>query len=314
MIRVSVVIPTYNRRKALLRAIESIRAQSIQVHEIIVVDDGSTDDTADYLAAAVSPVVYLRTKNRGVSSARNIGIHKASCEWVAFLDSDDTWAPDKLERQQALITNTGCVLCFTGCSNEDGERLDDLPLMTSEGANEDFQAPKCDVAFFRHPRHPFVQSALVRRDALISAGLFDESLRVAEDTKLLYRLVMDHGFAAVIAPLVTICRGRSIPGLSDEMDPLLAARRFECYTRVQAEFYWALIGRNTTAAEILRRNHGYFVSRWAELAAVNGDHQLARSLGREASLGRGGFKSRLRGLLTLLSPRLIRGYTRRKWK
>ncbi len=315
MPKISVVIPTYNRRAQVLEAVASVRAQTVDVFEIVVVDDGSTDDTADHFKSQDGPVSYHRTENRGVSAARNFGVHMAKGEWIAFLDSDDEWHPEKLARQIACMENTGAVVCFTGCENEEGERLDDLAVMDPGLAETGSAAyPSSDDRFFLHPRHPYVQSALVERRALISAGLFDETLRVAEDTKLIYRLVMRHGYAALNDPLVKICRKRNTRGLSDDDDPAVAAVRYQCYARVQAEFYWPMLVRSAAAARVFRSNHGYFVSRWAELACILGEMSLARTLGREGLFSGGDLKTRIRSLLILISPAAFAILVRRKWR
>ena len=101
---VSVVIPVYNGERFLGEAIDSIRAQSYRPLEIIVVDDGSTDGTAR-VAKSYSPVVYVYQANSGQAAARNHGVELASGEFLAFLDADDVWMPDKLSRQMAAIAS-----------------------------------------------------------------------------------------------------------------------------------------------------------------------------------------------------------------
>lgn len=96
---ISVVIPTYNRRELIVEAIESVLAQTYSDFEIIVVDDGSTDDTAERLRPYMNRVQYVVQRNRGVAAARNAGIQLAQGEFICFLDSDDLWEPVKLEAQ-----------------------------------------------------------------------------------------------------------------------------------------------------------------------------------------------------------------------
>src|SRR6056297_2960635 len=105
MTRVSVIIPTYNRAKTLLRAIDSALAQTIDDLEVVVVDDGSTDNTESVLAAYDDPRVrpVIHETNQGANVARNTGLEHACGEYVAFLDSDDEWHPAKLERQLAVL-------------------------------------------------------------------------------------------------------------------------------------------------------------------------------------------------------------------
>ncbi|MEX0799193.1 MAG: glycosyltransferase [Bacteriovoracaceae bacterium] len=103
----SVITPAYNRAYTLERAIESVQIQKFKDWELIVIDDGSTDDTAKVLEAHAGPakIKIVKTDNHGVSMARNIGARKAQGEWLAFLDSDDEWLPQKLQRQFDFIQN-----------------------------------------------------------------------------------------------------------------------------------------------------------------------------------------------------------------
>ena len=100
---ISVVIPTYNRAELVLRALRSVLAQTRPAEQVIVVDDGSTDDTGPLVRIQFGSVDYLAQENRGVSAARNRGIEVATGEWIALLDSDDEWLPEKLERQMACL-------------------------------------------------------------------------------------------------------------------------------------------------------------------------------------------------------------------
>jgi glycosyltransferase involved in cell wall biosynthesis len=102
-LRVSVVIPTYNRASVLGRAIDSVLAQTYTNFEVIVVDDGSTDNTQELLSKYEDRIVTITQPNAGVSCARNNGVLKSSGEWIAFLDSDDSWLPNKLELQMKYI-------------------------------------------------------------------------------------------------------------------------------------------------------------------------------------------------------------------
>lgn len=97
--RISVVVPTFNRAHTFPRALDSILCQSLPATEIIVVDDGSQDDTADLIRHRYPQVRYLWQPNGGVSSSRNRGIGASGGDWIAFLDSDDAWFPDKLMAQ-----------------------------------------------------------------------------------------------------------------------------------------------------------------------------------------------------------------------
>lgn len=118
---VSVVVPAYRAASTIAAAIESVQAQTFSRHELIVVDDGSDDDTAAVAASYGSDVHVIRQQNSGVSRARNAGLARARGQYVAFLDADDAWHPAKLERQVECLTVLPHVgLCFTGLTRIDG--------------------------------------------------------------------------------------------------------------------------------------------------------------------------------------------------
>ena len=104
MPKISVIIPTYNTAHYLQEAIESVLAQTYTDFELIVIDDGSTDNTKEVVAPYLDRIVFLETENNGPSKARNRAIRESSCEYVAFLDADDIWYPDKLDRQMTLLS------------------------------------------------------------------------------------------------------------------------------------------------------------------------------------------------------------------
>ena len=115
---VSVIIPTYNYGRFIERAVNSVLSQSYQDYEIIIIDDGSTDDTKNRVVVKYHDerIIYIRhDMNRGPSAARNTGIKSSKGEFIAFLDSDDEWEPDKLYHQINLFRNAssdiGCVYC-----------------------------------------------------------------------------------------------------------------------------------------------------------------------------------------------------------
>ena len=125
--RVSVVVPTYNRAELIAETIDSVLVQTVPVHEIIVVDDGSTDATCERVRAFGDRVVLEAHDHSGSAAARNRGLARATGEWIAFLDSDDVWAPNKIERQQQYLDrHPQCGLVHTGYY-EFGERQRIVP-------------------------------------------------------------------------------------------------------------------------------------------------------------------------------------------
>jgi glycosyltransferase involved in cell wall biosynthesis len=111
---ISVIVPTFNRCGSLRRALASVMDQTHVPAEIIVIDDGSTDATASMLRAEFPEAVYCFQENNGVSAARNTGIRRATGQWLAFLDSDDEWLPEKLANQAAILMNNQAIqICHT---------------------------------------------------------------------------------------------------------------------------------------------------------------------------------------------------------
>lgn len=174
---VTAVIAVYNGADLLRRSIESVLRQTEPVAELIVVDDGSTDDTAGVARSYGDAVRYVRQENRGVAAARNAGVERAKTTWVAFLDHDDEWLPTKVERQlDRLRSCPDAALCYSAfrCHGLDGSSwtlhvpLSELP----------------DIMRLQNPFPPSV--VMARRDALLSLGGFDERLRGAscEDWEL----------------------------------------------------------------------------------------------------------------------------------
>jgi glycosyltransferase involved in cell wall biosynthesis len=189
---VSVVIPAYNRERYLAEAISSVLAQGLDGTEVIVVDDGSTDGTA--AAATRFPgVACLRLQHRGAAAARNAGIAAAGGELLAFLDSDDLWAPGKLASQLA--------------------RLQERPEVgLVSGLVEEFVSPELPAALAARlspapgPRPAWLAGAmLVRRAAFAAVGMLDETLRVGEVVDWLAR-ARELGVRGDVVPRVVLRR------------------------------------------------------------------------------------------------------------
>lgn len=207
--KVSALIATHNRRTFVSRAIDSVLAQTVPVDEIIVVDDGSTDGTAEAIGRRYGPrVALIRQENRGVAAARQRGIKEARGEWVAFLDSDDVWLPTKLEQQfSALATlGKGFGLCFTNCAFA-GDPNKTLSAFEQAGLESQSEfGPLGDPVTYALAKSPaiYLPSLLVLRSLLEELGGFDEALVVEEDVDLIFRLAFGTSFCFVSAPLVMI--------------------------------------------------------------------------------------------------------------
>jgi len=165
-ISVSVVIPTYNYARYLGEAIESALAQSVRPLEVIVVDDGSTDDTER--VAAAYPVRYVRKENGGEASARNVGVRAAQGEFIAFLDADDKWTPGKIERQLETAERTRAAVIHTDFMHWDGARTWDVPSGRAKFYGD------CYRKFFWGSPGSTPTTFMVRRSCFDEIGLFRE--------------------------------------------------------------------------------------------------------------------------------------------
>lgn len=190
---VSAVIPTFNSAGLVTEAVDSALEQSVPPAEVIVVDDGSTDDTAERLAGYGSRIRYVRQTNGGVSAARNRGVAEARAEYVAFLDADDAWHPRKLERQLAAMSaRPGCVLLGTHTYPWPGGH----PPVDADGCVN--LVPWERLAVWNHL---VTSSVLVRRDTLAKVGPFDTRLQGPEDHDLWIRVAESGAVGVLAAPL-----------------------------------------------------------------------------------------------------------------
>lgn len=213
---VSVIIPTYNRSDLVCEAVDNVLKQTYTNIEIIVVDDGSTDDTQSNLKRFGDKLRVLAKENAGVSAARNRGASIAKGEILAFQDSDDLWKPTKLERQVTLLEKFGqsvpCCLCDTTLHLRNGEVKSAFGVALIDFKYEEGiwlnVAPVLATRFVL-----FNQAVAVRREAFDKVGGFDEGLRYLEDWDLGLRLALEGPWAFIREPL-TIHRQVSSSSLS----------------------------------------------------------------------------------------------------
>ena len=189
---VTAVIPAYNAGKYIARTIDSVLAQIRPADEIIVVDDGSTDDTADVVSRYGSKVIYIYQENAGASAARNAGIKAAGCEWIAFLDGDDQWLPEHLSMQTQLLQQNPDLVWSTANFNRclcgfDRQGSDINPakaekLLDRKDYFQDyFQAYKAGAG-------GWTGTMVIKRDTIIEAGLFRQAQPKANDLDMWWKI------------------------------------------------------------------------------------------------------------------------------
>ncbi|MBW2591027.1 MAG: glycosyltransferase [Deltaproteobacteria bacterium] len=193
---VSVIIPTYNRGWILKEAIDSVLSQDFDDFELIVVDDGSTDNTQDILDGYARDIIVLRQGNRGVSAARNAGIASASGLFIAFLDSDDLWLPGKLSRQVDYFnSNPNALICQT----------EELWIRNGKRVNPKNRHKKFSGMIFKQSLPLCIVSpsaVMLKKSLLDKTGVFDESLPACEDYDLWLRISCKYPVLLIDTPLI----------------------------------------------------------------------------------------------------------------
>mgnify|MGYP002641625707 CR=1 FL=1 len=208
---ISVIIPTYNSAPYLSEALDSVLAQTHTCIEVLVIDDGSTDNTAAVMADYTDRTVYIRQVRAGPSRARNRGIAEAKGAYTAFLDADDTWLPSKLEKQLSILQREPEVGLIYSRSvdfrDQTGEELRVYPKEMHSGMLFDLLL---EAPLFGLP------SVVVRTRVLKELGGFDEGLRTAEDTHLYLRIARNHKIIGV--PDILVRRRIHDRNLSSRVD------------------------------------------------------------------------------------------------
>ena len=294
---VSVIIPTYNRVHCVGEAIESVLAQDPPADEVIVVDDGSTDNTADVLAAYGNRITVLHQVNAGAAAARNTGIKHAGSDWVAFLDSDDLWLPGRLaalhsdleEAEDDVVAHTGDML-LTGPGYS--QRLYELRGLNVPRGN----AEKVTDALARILPGIFPTVTAMRRDAALGAGGFREGMHVHEDTALFSVLALQGSWMFTGDVLGEV---RRLPNDNTALVRLFDDNPVEAYSLIERHLRDLMQQRLTPAQKSLVKRHlsGALINRAAaEYSTGTGNHrqtlvQMART-----------HPSALKGWLKLIPP------------
>jgi len=205
---VSVIIPTFNRAGVVTRAIDSVLGQTYRPVEVVVVDDGSTDETPQVLRSYGDAIIAVVQDNAGPAAARNRGIRESRGDLVAFLDSDDQWLATKLQRQVDLLQRAGanvpCCLCNTLMKRAPNQEQSSFQIARLE--LEQPQGLWVNPAQVLATRFVlFCQAALIRRGFLLDCGGFDEQLWLMEDHDLALRLALRGPWALIRDPLAVWC-------------------------------------------------------------------------------------------------------------
>ena len=249
---VSIVLPTYQRGELIGRAIRSVLVQTFADFELVVVDDGSTDDTAAAVRQFTDPRLrYLRFDvNRGAAAARNAGIRQTAAPFLAFQDSDDEWLPHKLERH---------MRAFAACAPEVAVVYSDMHRVRRDGSEEPHRSPDLAPGVLLDPETRFyqvcrigIQSTVIRRECFAAVGVFNEEFPALEDMELFIRLSGRYRFHHLEEPLV---RYHETDGLSQNVPAKVVARQLllRLYERELRRDDAEFIGRERAALEAAGR-------------------------------------------------------------
>lgn len=265
MPRVSVVVPVFNAERTASHAIDSVLNQSCLDYELIAVDDGSTDHSADVLARYDGRLRVIRQRNRGPSAARNAGVRGSTAEYLAFLDADDWWRPQMLARMvEQLDRDPACVLAYCDLVMADSEGREYRTLV---GGSSD--APSLnDMLEKLWPILP--SGALIRRSAYERVGGFPEQLTAFEDVYL-WLLLREQGHFRHVAEPLAVWRFALFP------DPLKRGGGQEAAGRVFCQMVQARYGVSGTPHVVARERAPRTIFAYIALQALaDGEKSLAR--------------------------------------
>jgi len=312
--KVSVIIPTYNRAAKVGNAIESVLDQTFSDLEVIVVDDGSSDDTGKILQETYGDRIrYFAQANQGVSAARNKGLAEARGEWIALLDSDDLWEKEKLEWQFKALERFGsrCGGCYTDTRFFNYPETRTMFQLAEESyRHEGTMGINTDMlrVLLRPGGGGMVVctcTLLARADVVGRSGGFDPHLRFGEDSEFMFRLAMLTDFCYVNHPLVSVDRSpaelRHV-GVSSEWNKLEfwlrdTQLKLEALVRLGDAVPWKI-------RKLIREQLGSVHSGWANWYLETGQYAKAREAASRAAQLDLTLNLAVKWLLTWISPRL----------
>lgn len=271
-VALSVVIPVYNKRAYIRRALRSIRSQTHAPNEIIIVDDGSTDGSVDSIEQCENTLVsVLRQENIGVSAARNRGTLAAKSPWVAFLDADDEWHPEFLSQcTNAIVAYDDIIAVFTNVRRSDSKR----PWLRMECTETTYIDNYFDVAIRNRGRGMTASSVVIRRDILIRVGGFPVGVQRGEDLDTWTRVALAGPVAFI--PRVLAIYHRTPGSVTESVSPLrLPQNPWE--HKVWPPDSEISEARRAGAAKLFQIRNRWF----ALSAAITGNGRLARRVLRE---------------------------------
>jgi glycosyltransferase involved in cell wall biosynthesis len=310
---VSVIIPTFNRAHCIEQSVQSVLNQTYTNYELLLVDDGSTDNTQEVLARFGDKIRIIVQDNAGVSAARNQGIRAARGKYVAFLDSDDLWLPEKLEHQLTLMSTDNVIFSATNWKGKDEQTA--LTAFSSFSFSDAWICDRPSEFVSRIGGHNMMLSSwIVRRDVILALGGFDTSVDLAEDNHLLFRLAFRGRFALTQKVLLLRETGIDSVKLSRPGNDLKYQRKAVRSMCLAAGNARILAFRDTRLVQCqFGRLYSYYLRREMELAALDMDSWAARRRAFEILTSHPSLKDAIVAVLGAIAPSYIRRRERRKF-
>lgn len=307
-LKISVIIPTYNRARFVGASIESVLSQKYEHLELIIVDDGSTDNTKEVLAFYENRIRVIHQENRGVSQALNRGLAETKGEWIGFLDSDDEWLPGYLEHQMGRIDLYPKIIAhvmnaYTIQLDKTKEDLFQANHLGDRFGSKEHLILDRPLATVINHRPWFRQSILFRRDALLSTGGFDPALSIAEDLDVIARIALQGPFSICKRALVHVIRRE------EEIENLVSRakkRRFYTYRSFGKVFDHLLDSSGLTLSEkiAVRRAQGQNWRAMGNALVLAGRNKEARKYYRKSFFFYPSVRSFVKMLVNLVSSRV----------
>jgi Glycosyl transferase family 2 len=316
--QISVLIPTYNRSRLLVRTLDSVLAQTYPYWNIVIVDDGSTDDTRSAVESYRkqhslddTKCIYIYQKNQGKSAALNRGLESVHSEWIAFLDSDDVWLPQKLALQWKTLKEFGNAYgaCFTDARYVNNPAIKKTVFQRVGRVCTTPSAALTDaIDLILEDRFGIpIQSVVMRTNLFPKTGGFDLHLRIAEDQDFIYRLAQATSLCFVNEPLVEIDR---TPGRTVGLVELLAATSVSLEQHLYLYQKWLNTcppentGRRKAIQRSIQALHSQMVNRFLS----TGEYDSAREQAEQAYKVLPSFRYWVKWWLTRMTPGLTRKF------
>ena len=302
--RISIVIPAYQVAPYIGETLNSVFAQTFTGFEVIIVNDGSpdTEELERALQLYIDRIVYLKQENRGASAARNTGLRAARGELIAFLDADDLWSPTYLEEQLKFIREYGCDLACAdamifGVSADAGRSYMDTLMEAAPS-----QGRMTFLELVNGDRSLITSGVVVRRDLIMEVGLFDESLRNAQDFDLWLRLARHGARLAYQRKVLLSYRSRPNSLTGDAINS--HRRELRVFDKIEQSYPLTSVERDAVSP-VIRNRRALLEYQMGRLQLLPGDFAQAReSFARAINFG-GGWKPQAALWLSRLAPQLL---------